>query len=292
MADKKFTIVADTTCDLTKAWYDENGARYAQHGIVLDGEEMWDDLVGKARPDFIMQSIRQGKKVTTLQVRLEDFEHMFTEICQSGKDAVYIAFSSVLSGTYATSTIAAKNVMEKFPGRKVYCVDSKCATMGQGILVMKINELCNQGMSAEEAVKTAEELSPKVCHFFTVDDLNHLYKGGRLSKSSAMMGTLMGIKPIMYISDEGTLSPIGKVRGRKASMKELAEHVKSHIVNPQGQTVYITHGDVADEAAELAQIIRETVPGVLTDIRQLSPVIGVHSGPGTLAVFCWGDKRL
>ena len=288
---KKFDILADTTSDLKKSWYIANDAQYAKHAYVIDGEEVWDDC-GNVDPQDIFRRIRAGEKPSTIQVKLEDFVDIFTNSCKNGLDIIYVGFSSALSGTYATSQMAAKMVMETYPERRVICIDSVAATMGQGILVMEAVRLRDQGMSAEEAGKILEEKKYQVCHYFTVDDLNHLYRGGRLSKTSAVVGTLMGIKPVMYLNEEGRLAPISKARGRKASMQELVKLVKEHIVEPLAQTIYVAHGDVEDEAAELGKMMEAAIPGAKIEINQLSPIIGIHSGPGTLAVFCWGDKRL
>ncbi len=292
MQEAKFVLLCDTTANLPEQWYIENEVRYIAHGLVVDGEEIWDDFGKTFSPKAMYDACRQGKKMSTLQGRLEDFTDLFTTACKEGMDVLYVGFSSALSGTYQTSCIAAEYVMEQFPGRTIVCFDSKGATMGHGIQVMAGLELRNQGLSAKEAGDALQARMLNACHFFTVDDLNHLYRGGRLSKTSAVVGSLMGIKPIMHVNDEGKLIPNGKVRGRKTAMDALAKHTKAHIQNPQDQTVYICHGDCADDAELLADMVRTQVPGSKIAIYPLSPIIGVHSGPGTLTVFFWGDRRL
>lgn len=288
---KPFVILSDITCDLWQEWYRENDVKYILHGLVIEGNEYWDDFGTEITHHQVADKLRAGITATTLQARLEDFESVFTQAAIEGRDAIYVGFSSALSGTYDTSLIAAKMVKESYPNCGIYCIDSKAATLGHGLLVQKAAALRDQGMDAAQAAKILEDTALNICHFFTVDDLNHLYRGGRLSKTSALVGSLMGIKPVMYVNDEGKLTPLGKVRGRKASMKELARYTKEYITDPASQ-IFIVHGDVAQEADELAELVREAVPGANIKIAQLSPIIGVHSGPGTLAIFFWGSKRL
>jgi DegV family protein with EDD domain len=288
-----FLIASDIICDLPKEWYAENDAVWLRHGVLLDGVEYWDEFGSEITPHALCEKLRAGQsKVSTLQGRLEDFVAVFTAAAEAGRDVLYVGFSSGLSGTYNTALIAANEVREAHPGCGIYCVDSLGATMGHGIQVLEAARLRAEGLSAAE---TAERLADKVltaCHFFTVDDLNHLYRGGRLSKTTAFVGSLMGIKPVMYVSDAGKLTPLSKARGRLASMKEMARLTAEYIRNPEGQTIYINHGDVLGEAEELAAMVRAALPGAATVCRRLSPIIVAHSGPGTLAIFFWGEKRL
>jgi len=288
---KAYTIVTDITCDLPKRYYEENDVAWVKHGLIIEGEEYWDEFGSVITNQAVMAKSREKKAISTLQVQLADFEQHFTKAAENGLDVLYVGFSSGLSGTYSTSCIAADMVREKYPECEIYCVDSLGATMGNGIQTMEAVRLRNAGKSAREAAEILEKKRLQACHFFTVDDLFHLFRGGRLSRTSAAVGSLMGIKPVMYVSDEGKLTPLSKVRGRKASMLELAKLTAQYIAD-KTQTIYITHGDVEDEAHELGGYIQELLPEVGINIAQLSPVIAAHSGPGTLALFFWGEKRL
>ncbi len=291
MPDIKFTLITDTTTDCTLDWFVGNDVKPIKHGLAVDGGEIWDECGTSITPHEVCELIRGGKKMSTLQGRLEEFLELFEQSCKNGLDAMYVGFSSGLSGTYATSCMAAKMMMEKYPESKIICVDTVAATMGQAILSMRALELRDSGAGVTEAAEKLEEEKLSVCHFFTVDDLNHLYRGGRLSKTSALVGTLIGIKPIMNVSDEGKLTPIDKVRGRMTAIRELARLTAEHIRDAGAQTIYITHGDVEDEANQLAEEVRKLVPDAKLDVRQLSPIIVVHSGPGTLAIFCRGVRN-
>lgn len=292
MADYKFVLVCDSTCDLPREWFEQTGAQCIPHGIVLEGKEYPDDFGKSISASEIYARIRKGAMPSTLQGSLEVMRTVFEQSCAAGLDVLYVVFSSQLSGTYATACMAAAEMEEKYPGRRVICFDSRAATMGHGIQILLAQTLREQGLSAEQTAAELEKRCLSACHFFTVDDLNHLYRGGRLSKTTAVVGSLMGIKPIMYVNDEGKLTPIGKKRGRTQAIEELARLCAEYIRDPQGQTVYITHGDCEEEAQELARRVCEKLPGQKVDIRMLSSTIGVHSGPGTLAIFFWGEKRI
>ena len=229
---------------------------------------------------------------STVQGNLEKITEYFEESCKAGMDSLYLVFSSKLSGTYATACMVADEMMQKYPGRRVLCVDSRCAAMGHGMLLMLAQKLREQGMTADEAAAELEKRCLQVCHFFTVDDLNHLYRGGRLSKAEAVLGSLIGIKPILYIDDTGKLVPIGKKRGRHQAIEELARLTVEHIKNPDEQTIIIPHGDCPEDAEELRRLLSEKLPGVKIEIYMLGPTIGTHTGPGVLATLFWGDKRL
>jgi len=288
---KPYMIVTDITSDLPKHFYEDNDVVWVKHGLTIEGKEYWDEFGSAISHQAVMAKSREKKAISTLQVQLADFEQHFTQAAENGLDVLYVGFSSGLSGTFDTSCIAADMVREKHPECEIYCVDSFGATMGHGIQTMEAVKLRSEGKSAKEAAEILEKKRLQACHFFTVDDLFHLFRGGRLSRTSAAVGSLMGIKPVMYVSDAGRLTPLSKVRGRKASMQELAK-LTAQYIRGTDQTVFITHGDVEDDARELAGYVQELIPGIDVDIAQLSPVIAAHSGPGTLAIFFWGEKRL
>ena len=204
----------------------------------------------------------------------------------------HIAFSSGLSGTYAAAADAAKELAPKYPNQKIIVIDSRCASAGEGLLVHYALQNREQGMSIEENAKWVKEHIQHLIHWFTVDDLMFLYRGGRLSATSAVVGSLVRIKPIMHVDEEGHLAVVEKVTGRRRSIRILANRVKEHIVNPEGQMIFISHGDCEDEANALADIIKAEIPGIAgVLVTYVGPVIGSHSGPGTLAIFFLGDHR-
>lgn len=292
MSDYKFMLISDSTNDLPRDWYETNDALCVPHGIVLDGKEYWDDFGVTLPPKKVYDYIRNGGMPSTVQGNLEKITQYFEDNCKEGMDSLYLVFSSQLSGTFATASMVAKEMMEKYPERRVLCVDSRCAAMGHGMLVMLAQQLREQGMTADEAAAELEKRRGNVCHFFTVDDLNHLYRGGRLSKAEAVLGSLIGIKPILYIDDSGKLVPIGKKRGRRQAIEELARLTVEHIKDPEKQTVIIPHGDCQEDADELKSLLQEKLPGTKVETCILGPTIGTHTGPGVLAVVFWGDKRL
>ena len=290
---RTYKIFTDTTTDLTPEWMQENHVGWLEHGIVINGREIKDDF-GKTIPhaEFYKQ-LREGLMPTTTQVDIPTFTSAYEEALQQGLDVLYIGFSSKLSGTFNTSLMVAQELMEKYPGRRVVSFDSAAAAIGQGMVVMEAVRLQQQGASMDELLEVElPRLKETICHFFTVDDLNHLYRGGRLSRSSAFLGTLMGIKPVMYVNDEGKLEPLSKVRGRRQAIAELVRLAKEHVTDPQNQIIYICHADCHEDAEELARLVQEQLNPKGIDIRFLTPIIGNHSGPGTLAVFGFGRSRL
>ncbi len=291
MSNAKFQLICDSTCDIPKNWYKENDVKLVPFAFVMDDKEYWDEVDTTFNSADVYKSIREGKTPTTLQGRMEDLLKTFEQACMDGLDVVYICFSSGLSGTYNTSRIAAGDVMQKYPDRKIYCIDTLAATSGVRLLIELAADLRDSGGTAEQIAEHIEQQKLKVCHFFTVDDLNHLYRGGRLSKTSALMGTMLGIKPLMYVDNDGKLAAFSKVRGRAASIKELAKKAFEHL-DKDFNTIYIAHGDCEDEAKQLEQEFLKLCPEAQVIIHMLTPVIGVHSGPGTLGIFVMGEKRL
>ncbi len=204
---------------------------------------------------------------------------------------MYLAFSSALSGSHNSAVIAAQMLKEQYPERRVVVVDSLSASMGQGLLLTHMLTLKNGGASLDEVVRWLEVNRLHMCHFFTVNDLFHLYRGGRLSKGSAILGSLIGIKPLLHVDNNGKLAPIGKARGRTGAINALADFVERYGVNMDRQTVYISHGDCLEDAEYLAALLKRRfhVPKIL--INNVGPVIGSHAGQGVLAVFFIGASR-
>ena len=210
---------------------------------------------------------------------------------QAGRDILYLGFSSALSGTYNAGAVAARQLSEKYPDRRLYAVDTLSASMGQGLLVYLTVQQKRAGATIEQARDYAEAQKLHLCHWFTVDDLNHLHRGGRVSATSAVLGTVLNIKPVLHMDDEGRLIFMEKVRGRRNSIKRLLDKMRETAIEPDKQIVFMSHGDCLEDAEYLAGRIREEWNVQDVVINYVGPVIGAHSGPGTLALFFLGTQR-
>ena len=288
----EFVIMTDSCCDMTAAMAEELGLCVLPLSLHMGDRVYHNYLDGReiGFQDFYAR-IRSGETATTSAVNVGAFEVKMREILGQGKDILCINFSSALSTTYQSATIAAADLREEFPASKVFVVDSLCASLGQGLLVYLCAQEQRKGRSVEEVRDFAEATKGSICHWFTVDDLNHLKRGGRVSAATAFFGTMLSIKPVLHVDDAGRLIPMSKTRGRKASLLALVDHMAQTAVDPAQQTVFISHGDCLADAEFVADAIRTRL-GV-TDIRinYVGPVIGNHSGPGTVALFFLGSGR-
>ncbi len=240
--------------------------------------------------DFYQQ-LRTGNTAKTTQINYATFMHYFEPIVQSGKDILYLGFSSGLSGTFQTSLIAANELMETYPGSTICCIDSLGASLGEGLFVYLAARKKTEGCSLSELKEWALDTRLKICHWFTVDDLNHLKRGGRISAASAVLGSALSIKPVLHVDNHGHLIPVSKVHGRKKSLKCLVEHMEKTITHPEEQTIFIGHGDCFHDAQMVKDLINEQFIVKDVIISDIGPVIGAHSGPGTVALFFVGDQR-
>ncbi len=242
-------------------------------------------------PKDFYTALRNGKVCTTSQISPSQFNETFSPVLESGKDILYLCFSSGLSGTYNASRLAIEELREKYPTRTIRTVDTLSASMGQGLLVYLAAKKRQEGMGLSELGNWVEENRLNLCHWFTVDDLMFLKRGGRVSGAAAVMGTMLGIKPVLHVDNEGHLIPMEKVRGRRASLDALLKHMQATAIQPAEQTVFISHGDCQDDCDYVAQQLREKmgVKHIITNY--IGPVIGAHSGPGTVALFFVGEKR-
>ena len=215
----------------------------------------------------------------------------FEEVLKHGRDVLYIAFSSGLSGSCNSAKVAAQELQAKYPDNRVEVVDSLCASLGQGLYVYHAVQEKKKGKSIDQVIQWLEENKLNLCHWFTVDDLNHLKRGGRVSPATAFFGTMLNIKPVLHVDDEGHLIPMGKVRGRKASLDALVDHMAQTAINPKEQVIFISHGDSEADAKYVADQVRAKFKSKEIYINPIGPVIGAHSGPGTMALFFLGSKR-
>ena len=285
-----YVIVTDSSCDLPRSLVEEYGLEVVQLSVSIDGGDPISnsDLDIK---DFYTQ-LRAKKRATTSAANPESFHAVFEKHLAAGTDVLYLGFSSGLSGTCNAGFVAARELSEKYPDRKCVVVDTLCASLGEGLLVVLAARKKAAGATLDEVRAYAEEIKPNLVHLFTVDDLFFLKRGGRVSALTAVAGSLLGIKPVLHVDDVGHLVKIGVKKGRKGSLNDLCERMKATAFDPAEQLVFISHGDCEEDANYLAEKIK-TEMGVKEPIlvSHIGPVIGAHAGPGTVALFFIGKER-
>lgn len=290
-----FEIVTDSSCNLVEDMIDDFGLHILPLTFMVDGEDkVYQSYLKGERTDLkqFYSMMREGKVFKTSLPNLADAESLFREILAEGKDILYLGFSSGLSGTYQAIELLTKQLQEEYPNQKIFSVDTLAASGGQGLLIWYAVKHARAGESIEQVRDWVEENKLHLAHWFTVDDLMFLFRGGRVSKTAAWAGTLLNIKPVLHVDDEGHLIPMEKVRGRKKSLNALVDHMASSANKPiSDQMVFITHGDCADDAEYVASLVKERFGVKEVVINYVDPVIGAHSGPGTMALFFLADKR-
>lgn len=286
---REFVISADSTVDLPKQFLEEKQVPVVSLSYIIDGAT-YKDGEGLTSKEFY-DKIREGAMPTTSQVNPEQARDLFEPILKEGKDILHIAFTSGLSGTYNSCRIAAEELREEYPDRKIVVVDSLCAASGGGLLLYKALELKEKGKSFDEIATWVEDNKLHVCHDVTVDDLFHLHRGGRVSKTSAVLGTIIKIKPIIHVNDEGKLIVIGKERGRKKALQTLVERMAEKSQGFDNDIVMITHGDALEDAEYVKGLIEEKFGITNIMINPLGTVIGSHTGPGVIALFYMGNRN-
>lgn len=287
-----YVIVTDSCCDLTEALAKKAELTVIPMVLNISGTEYHNYLDEReiGSKDFYAR-LRAGENASTSAVNMDVFTSVFEEILNKGKDVLYLGFSSGLSSTYHVSTLVAEELSNKYPENKIYCVDTLAASMGEGLLVYLSAMQKQSGKTIDEVRDFAENNKLNLCHWFTVDDLNHLKRGGRVSATTAFVGSLLNIKPILHVDDEGHLINVGKVRGRKLSIETILENMKKSAVNPSEQIIFISHGDCEEDALTLKKMVEKEFHPKEIQINTIGPVIGAHSGPGTLALFFLGTNR-
>jgi len=288
----EYVIVTDSCCDLPPELAEQLGLEVLNLSFEMGGRRYQNYLDGRemAPADFYAR-LRAGENSVTAAVNVGEFTDRIEPLLQAGKDVLVMAFSSGLSTTYNSAAIAADDLRARYPDRKIYVVDTLCASMGQGLLVWLTAREKAAGRTIEEARDFAEENKLRLCHWFTVDDLNHLKRGGRVSAATALVGTMLSIKPVLHVDDEGHLINMSKARGRQASLKALVDKMEETAIDPAGQTVFISHGDCLQDAETVAAMVKERFGVKEVVISYVGPVIGSHSGPGTMALFFLGTHR-
>ena len=314
---RDYVIMTDSCCDLTDQMARDLELEVLPLTMHMDGQDYPNDLAGTAisNQEFYKR-IRAGKLATTSAVNVGQFQDAMRRVLESGRDIVCVCFSSALSTTYQSAVIAAEDLRAEFPEAEIHVVDSLSASLGQGLLLYLAVEQKRKGLTAAELAKWvednrltvcvqekrkgktidqvhvfAEETKAKVCHWFTVDDLNFLKRGGRVSATTALLGTMLSIKPIMHTSDEGKLVPVSKARGRKAAIAALLDKIEALGIHPEKQTMFICHADCEEDAKAVAQTIQDRFGTPTVHINYIGPVIGSHTGPNTMGIFFVGTQR-
>ena len=286
---RDYKIITDSCCDFPVDTYGQLDLAYVPLSLDFRGS------VSQDRNDDSLKELydgmRAGESAKTSAVNPDTWAKTMEPWLQKGMDVLVLAFSSGLSTTYQSAVIAAQEMMEKYPERTVRVVDTLCASLGQGLLVWYVCKQRDNGATLEEAAAWAEENKLHLCHWFTVDDLMHLKRGGRVSAATALVGTMLQIKPVLHVDDEGHLINVSKARGRKASIEALAKKAGELGGNYDNSTMFLSHGDCREDAEYLAKLLKEKYGVKEVFISYVGSVIGSHSGPGTLALFFLGDHR-
>lgn len=275
-------IITDSGCDLPKEILEQYDIELLPLYIYLDTEQYLDGVT--IEPKSVYDGMKKGNIYKTAQVPPNKFYDAFKKCAENNDTCIYIGFSSELSGTYQASTIAKEDILEEYPDFDIHVIDTKCASLGCGLVAYKAAKMVQEGKNKEEVLKAIDFNSKHMEGIFTVDDLEYLFRGGRVSRGSAMLGGLLNIKPILNV-ENGKLVPIDKVRGKKKVLKKILEIAKERGVNLSEQTIAISHGDVIEEAENLKTLMEKEFGCKDFLINTIGGVIGSHSGPGTVAVF-------
>lgn len=286
---RDYIITVNSTVDLPKEWLIERNVPVIPLKYTIDGET-YTDMEGLSSKEFF-EKLREGKMATTSQINPEEAREYLEPYLKEGKDVLHLAFSSGLSGTCNSMRIAAEELKEEYPDAKVYIIDTLCACLGEGLLLYYALKQQASGKTIDETAKWVEENKLHICHNVTVDDLNYLHRGGRVSKTAAVLGTMVQIKPIIHMNQEGCLQVIGKERGRKKALNKIVDMAAKQIQGWENDLAMITHGDCVEDAEYVAKLVREKLGIEEVLINNIGTVIGSHTGPGVVAVFVMGNER-
>jgi len=289
---KTYQIITDSCCDLTQELADELNLMFVPLYVNFKGASYPNmlDESGLNTKEFY-DALRAGEMSTTNAVNPSQWKDAAEPVLKDGRDVLILAFSSGLSTTYNSACIAAEELMEEYPDRKVYVVDTLCASLGQGMMCWYVAKKQQSGASLEEARDYAEQIKLNMAHWFTVNDLFHLKRGGRVSATTAMLGTMLQIKPILIMNDEGKLDTVAKARGRKSALMMLADKVAETALSPEEQTMFISQSACREDAELVAREIKERCGVKEVIINDIGPVIGSHTGVGCVAMCFLGTKR-
>ena len=287
-----YVIVTDSSADLPAELVQELEVEVLPLSFTIQGKSYRNYPDGRDMElRSFYQMLRAGEMATTSAVNVADYTAILEPLLQSGKDVLVLAFSSGLSTTYQSSVIAVEELREKYPGRKLFTVDTLCASMGQGLLVWLAVQEKRKGASIEAVRDWVEANKLHLCHWFTVDDLHFLKRGGRVSAATAVVGSMLSIKPVLHVDNEGHLINMSKARGRGASLTALVDRMERTAIDPAGQTVFLSHGDCLADAQKVAGEVKRRMGVKEVVLNDIGPVIGAHAGPGTVALFFLGTER-
>lgn len=284
-------IVTDSSCDLGINFIEENNIELIPLLLNLDGETLKDDLGKSLGYREFYEKLRVGSMPSTSQINIYTFEEKFKELLDKGYEILYIGLSSALSGTFNSANMARNNILEENPNAKIAVVDSISVSMGLGMLIKKACKMIEEGKMLEDIVQWIEENKNKVIHAILVDDLKHLKRGGRVSASTAAVGSILNIKPLLKLNNSGAVEASEKIKGKKKGLKRLASIIKENAINIENEILYIMHGDVLEEAQYLKEIILQELNFKDVKVEYIGTVIGTHGGPGTIATVFWGNER-
>lgn len=284
-------IVTDSCCELPYDYVKESGIHIIPFTYNLDGNDYKDDFGQTLTYKEFYNKVREGNIPTTSQITAYTFEQEFRKLAEEGYSIIYIGFSSGLSETFNNAVIAKNNLLEENPSIDLTVIDSKSASAGLSAVVYYASEMLKEGKTKDEIINWVENNKLKVYHMFTVDSLDHLRRGGRLSAVSASIGTLLDIKPLLIVNNDGKLEVVKKIRSRKKSIKTLLNILKDNIVNPEEQTIFINHGDCLEDAEYLKELLLKEVKVKNVIVNYVGPIIGSHTGPGMLCMVFVGENR-
>lgn len=287
---RKFLISTDTTADLPADFCRENSIDIHPLFYRFDDENVYGGAKTLPNEEFYAK-MRAGEMPTTMATNPEDSKAIFERRVLAGYDIIHIAFSSGLSSSCQNATIAATELMEQYPDCRITVIDSLAASMGEGLLVYHVVEYMKAGHSYDEVVAYTEDIKNHISHQFTVDDLFHLLRGGRVSRAAAILGTLISIKPLLHVDDAGHLVPVSKIRGRKKSLMALVDVMVETMGVYDNSTIMISHGDCLEDAEFVASLVKERTKVQNVIINYICPTIGSHAGPGTVALFFLADRK-
>jgi len=285
-----YVILTDSACDIKPAQLKEWGVESLEMSFRFDAEDR-DYRNNEMDISLFYGRMKAGESAKTAAINPDEFTTFFENILKQGKDVLYLGFSSGLSTTFNSSRIAAEEVLEKYPDRKILTVDTLAASAGQGLIVYLASKKQMEGATMEEVAAFVEDMKLNLCHWFTVDDLVYLKRGGRVSPTVAFVGTVLGIKPVLHVDNEGRLINVSKARGRKAALSSLVEKYGELSSEQADGTIFISQANCMKEAQELKAQYEEKYGAKVEVITDIGPVIGAHSGPGTMAVFFLGKER-
>jgi len=287
-----YVIVTDSSCDLPPELAAEMRLQTVPLTVTVGGRAYCNYLDERElSTQYFYGMLRQGQSAYTSAVSVETFRAYMEPILAAGEDILFLSFSSALSATYQNSLTAASALAQDYPERKIHCVDTRCASLGQGLLAYLTAERRDRGASLDEATAFASERSRHICHFFTVNDPTFLRRGGRAAPDGSVGGARLHVEPILRVDEYGCLVGVEKVRGRRAAIRALVDKAEQYASPALGQSIFISHGDCLEDAEQLSELVRTRLRPRRVVLHTVGPVIGTHSGPGTLALFFLGESR-